>query len=226
VNGVHDLGGLDGLGPVVVEKDEPVYHSEWEKAAFAMFSMSFRAGFFGVDQFRWGIEQMHPAEYLSSRYYEHWTHTVEHYGEKAGVLDPAEIDRRTQHYLEHPDEPLPEREDPDLLAFVNAVVPAGAPAARPSDAKPKFAVGDRVRVIDDSPVGHTRKARYVRGKTGVIELAHGTFIYPDSAGNGLGDDPKHVYTVKFDATELWGPDAADPNSSVTFDVWEPYIERA
>jgi nitrile hydratase len=226
VNGVHDLGGTDGLGPVVVETDEPVYHSEWEKAAFAMFSMSFRAGFFGVDQFRWGIEQMHPAEYLSSRYYEHWTHTVEHYGEKAGVLDPAEIDRRTQHYLEHPDEPLPKREDPDLLAFVNAVVPAGAPAARPSDAEPKFAVGDRVRVIDDSPVGHTRKARYVRGKTGVIELAHGTFIYPDSAGNGLGDDPEHVYTVKFDATELWGPDAADPNSSVTFDVWEPYIERA
>jgi len=226
VNGAHDLGGLDGLGPVVVENDEPVFHLEWEKAAFAMFSMPFRAGFFGVDQFRYGIEQMHPAEYLASRYYEHWMHTVEHYGEKAGVLDPAEIERRTQHYLEHPDEPLPQRGDPDLLAFVNGVVKTGAPAGRPSDAAPKFAVGDRVRVIDDSPLDHTRKARYIRGKTGVIELAHGTFIYPDSAGNGRGEDPKHVYTVKFDSTHLWGPEAGDPNASVYFDVWEPYIEKA
>jgi nitrile hydratase subunit beta len=226
MNGAHDLGGLDGLGPVAVEKDEPVFHSEWEKAAFAMFSMPFRAGFFGVDQFRYGIEQMHPAEYLASRYYEHWIHTVEHYGKKAGVLNPAEIERRTQHYLEHPDELLPQRDDPDLLAFVNGVVKTGAPAGRPSDAAPRFAVGDRVRVIDDSPLDHTRKARYIRGKTGVIELAHGTFIYPDSAGNGRGEDPKHVYTVKFESTHLWGPEAGDPNASVYFDVWEPYLENA
>jgi nitrile hydratase beta subunit len=127
---------------------------------------------------------------------------------------------------QHPDEPLPQRDDPDLLAFVNGVVKTGAPAGRPSDAAPKFAVGDRVRVIDDSPLDHTRKARYVRGKTGVVELAHGTFIYPDSAGNGRGEDPKHVYTVKFESTHLWGPEAGDPNASVYFDVWEPYLEKA
>jgi nitrile hydratase len=66
----------------------------------------------------------------------------------------------------------------------------------------------------------------VRGKTGVIDLAHGTFIYPDSAANGLGEDPQHVYTVRFDAAHLWGEEAADPNGSVTFDVWEPYLEKA
>ena len=80
MNGVHDLGGTDGLGPVVVPDREPVFTAEWEKAAFAMFSMCFRAGFFGVDEFRYGIEQMHPAVYLLSPYYEHWVHTVEHYG--------------------------------------------------------------------------------------------------------------------------------------------------
>jgi nitrile hydratase len=80
VNGVHDLGGTDGLGPVPVPDSEPVFRAEWEKAAFAMFSMPFRAGFFGVDMFRYGIEQMHPAAYLLSPYYEHWMHAAEQYG--------------------------------------------------------------------------------------------------------------------------------------------------
>ena len=115
MNGVHDLGGTDGLGPVVVPDREPVFTAEWEKAAFAMFSMCFRAGFFGVDEFRYGIEQMHPAVYLLSPYYENWIHTVEHYGQAKGVLDLDEVDRRTQYYLEHPDAPLPQREDPDLV---------------------------------------------------------------------------------------------------------------
>ncbi len=225
MNGVHDLGGTDGLGPVAVEENEPVWHSEWEKAAFALFATNFRAGFFNVDMFRYGIEQMHPAEYLSSRYYEHWMHTVEHHAAIAGALDPAELDARTKHYLEHPDEPLPQTKDPDLLAFVDAAVKGGAPARRDSDAAPRFAVGDQVRVTDGSPLAHTRKARYVRGKTGEIILAHGTFIYPDSAGNGRGDDPQHVYTVRFSAQDLWGEEDGDPNGSVNFDVWEPYLEK-
>lgn len=226
MNGVHDLGGTDGLGPVVVEENEPVFHSDWERAAFAMFAYPFRAGFFNVDQFRYGIEQIHPAEYLSSRYYEHWLHTVEHYAVKAGAVDPEELDRRTRYYLEHPDEPLPDRQDPDLVTFADLASKHGAPARRESDATPKFAIGDRVRVIDGSPFGHTRRARYIRGKTGVVELAHGTFIYPDTAGNGLGEGAEHVYTVRFDAAELWGAEAADPNGSVSFDVWEPYLETA
>jgi nitrile hydratase subunit beta len=83
-----------------------------------------------------------------------------------------------------------------------------------------------VTVVDDSPRGHTRKARYIRGKTGVIEKAYGTFIYPDSAGNGRGDAPAHVYSVRFTNEELWGPEAAEPNGVVYFDVWEPYIVPA
>ncbi len=223
MNGVHDLGGTDGLGPVAVEKDEPVWHSEWEKAAFALFATNFRAGLFNVDMFRYGIEQMHPADYLLSPYYEHWMHTAEHYAVKAGVIDPAELDEKTQYYLDHPDEPLPDRTDPELLAFVDAAVKGGAPARRDSDAEPAFRVGDQVTVTVDSPLEHTRKARYIRGRSGVVEHAHGTFIYPDSAGNGRGEDPKHVYTVKFTNAELWGDEHAEPNGAVYFDVWEPYL---
>ena len=224
MNGVHDLGGTDGLGPVEIPENEPVYRAEWEKAAFAMFSMTFRAGFFGIDAFRSGIEQMHPATYLLSPYYEHWLHAIEHHGIEKGMIDEAELDRRTQHYLENPAAPLPaEKEDPDLLAFVDGVVRSGAPAGRPSDKVARFTVGDRVTVASDVPYGHTRKAKYVRGRTGEIALAHGTFIYPDSAGNGGPEAPEHVYTVKFTAEELWGAEAADPNGTVYFDVWEPYI---
>jgi nitrile hydratase beta subunit len=144
MNGVFDLGGTDGLGPVVTLDNEPVFRADWEKPAFAMFASCFRAGFFGVDAFRHGIEKMDPAEYLLSNYYEHWVHTVEHYGEKAGVIDLEELERRTQHFLANPDEPLPQRSDPDLLAFVDAAVKHGADARRESEKVAQFKVGDLV----------------------------------------------------------------------------------
>lgn len=225
MNGVFDLAGTDGIGSVVVPESEPVFRAEWEKAVFPMFAMCFRAGFFGVDEFRHGIELIDPVVYLTSPYYEHWVHTVEHYGQKRGILDLDELDRRTEYYLANPDAPLPEHaDDPELLAFVEAVVKAGATAKRDSDAPAAFQVGDLVRVERDAPQGHTRRARYVRGAVGEIVFAHGVFIYPDTAGNGLGEAPEHVYTVRFTAEELWGTGATHPQDSVYFDVWEPYIE--
>lgn len=226
MNGVHDLGGTDGLGPVVVEQDEPTWHAEWEKAVFAMFPASFRAGYLNVDMFRHGMEQIPPADYLLSTYYEHWLHSISHHAARAGAVDLDELDRRTRHYLDHPHEPLPERSDPDLLGFIDAAVKHGAPAGRESDTPARFAVGDRVRVIDSSPYGHTRRAGYIRGKTAEITAAHGTYIYPDTAGNGGPENPQHVYTLRFDAAELWGAEHAEPNATVYFDVWEPYLEVA
>jgi nitrile hydratase len=228
VNGIHDLGGRDGIGAINPTESEPVWKAEWEKHAHTFFPLAFRAGFFGVDSFRYGMEQMDPVEYLTSPYYEHWVHSVTHHGVRKGLLDPEEIEKRTQYYLEHPDAPLPEDKDPEgeLVAFIEAVIPAGAPAGRDTGKVAKFSVGDRVTVVSDAPHGHTRKANYIRGKTGVIELAHGEMIYPDTAGNDLGEAPEHVYTVRFTNEELWGAGAAEPNGSVTFDVWEPYIVPA
>ena len=226
MNGVHDLGGTDGLGPVVVEENEPVWRAEWEKAGFGMFPFPFAAGWFNVDMFRFGIEQMHPAHYLLSPYYEHWAHTAEHYGILAGAIDPEELEKRTRHYLENPDEPLPDTKNPDLVAFAEGAVRTGVSPRRDSDAPAKFKPGVRVRIHDDSPKGHTRRARYVRGKVGTVELHHGTFVYPDSVGNGGPDDPQHVYTIRFDGKDLWGSDHAEENTVVYFDAWEPYLEPA
>jgi nitrile hydratase beta subunit len=216
----------DGLGPVIVEENEPVFRADWEKAGFGMFPFPFAAGWFNIDKFRHAIEQMHPAHYLLSPYYEHWAHAAEHFGIEAGALDPEEIEKRTRHFLENPDEPLPDTKNPDLVAFVEAAVRGGVSPRRDLDAPAKFKVGDRVRIRDDSPKGHTRRARYVRGKTGTVELHHGTFVYPDSAGNGGPEDPQHVYTIRFDGKDLWGPDYAEENTVVYFDAWEPYLEPA
>ncbi len=109
MNGIHDLGGTDGLGPVVMERDEPVFHAEWEKAAFSMFFAGFLNGYFNLDQFRSGIEQMAPGEYLASSYYEHWLHTIEHYGVAAGAIEPDELDASPGTISNTPRRPCPTR---------------------------------------------------------------------------------------------------------------------
>jgi nitrile hydratase len=226
VNGVHDLGGTDGLGEIAPEADEPVFHSEWEKTVFAMLPATFAAGYFNLDQFRYGIEQMHPAEYLASRYYEHWLHTIEHHAVRAGAVDPAELDERTRHFLEHPEAPLPAKESPELIALMETVCSNGGSARREPAQPAAYSPGDRVRVADDHPFGHTRRPRYIRGRVGVVDRVHGSFVYPDTAAMTGDESPQWVYTVRFEATELWGAQAADPNGSVYIDAWEPYLQAA
>jgi nitrile hydratase beta subunit len=226
MNGVHDLGGTDGLGPIDPQDNEPVFTADWEKAVFTMLPATLARGHYNLDQIRFGLEQMPPGDYLTSRYFEHWLYTIESNCVRTGVIDPDELDKRTAHYLANPDAPLPDRQDPEVAALVQMVCKMGASARREVAAQPRFEAGTHVRVAADHPYGHTRRARYIRGKAGVIDLVHDSFVYPDAAGNGLGEEPHYVYTVRFDAAELWGSGSAAPNSSVCFDVWEPYIQAA
>lgn len=227
MNGIFDCGGTDGMGPVINDQGtEPVFRADWEKAAFSMFAQGARAGLYNIDQFRHCVEKLDPAEYLLSNYYEHWTHAIEHFAEEKGLLDREELDKRVQYYRENPDAPLPERSDPDLLEFVNTAITKGFDSIRESDKQPTFSVGDRVLIAADSPAGHTRRARYVRGKRGVITAAHGTWVYPDSSGNNGGDAPEHLYTVRFTGSELWGEQTGDPNEAVYVDLFEPYLTLA
>jgi nitrile hydratase beta subunit len=94
MNGIHDLGGMHGLGPIVPEPDEPVFHHDWEKRMFAMFIAAFGGGHFNVDEFRHAIERMDPADYLRSSYYEHWLHSLETLLLEKGVLTEAELARK------------------------------------------------------------------------------------------------------------------------------------
>jgi Nitrile hydratase beta subunit len=71
---------------------------------------------------------------------------------------------------------------------------------------PKFKAGDAVLARNVNPIGHTRIPRYVRGRRGRVDRDHGVFIFPDTHATGLGRKPQHVYSVRFAAGELWGPD--------------------
>jgi nitrile hydratase beta subunit len=221
MDGVHDVGGTDGLGPVGHTPEEPLFDNAWERAVFAM-SFPVMAAAVNLDTFRHAIEQMHPVDYLSTPYYAHWLHAMERGLVESGVLTEEELQARVQLYTDDPSAPMPERSDPEAAEGIVGFLRSGASARREVDAAPAFAPGDRVLVRNLHPKGHTRLAGYLRGKQGVIEAAHGAFIFPDTNAHGLGEQPQHVYTVRFDFTEVWGPDA-DPHTVNHFDMWESYL---
>ena len=225
MDGIHDLGGRAGYGSIAPEPNEPVFHSDWERSVLVMFPAMALAGAFNLDQFRGGMEQIPPHDYLTAQYNEHWMHSMVHFGTEAGIFDPQELDRLTQHYLDHPDEAPPKRSDPELVSTLAATIASGDDYRRPTDTEAAFTVGDKVLVRADASTTHTRRAGYIRGRRGEVVAAHGAYVYPDTNAVGAGEHPEHVYTVKFTAEELWSQDA-DPKVANYIDVWEPYLQPA
>lgn len=223
MNGVHDLGGMQGLGRVDVESNEPVFHDPWEKVVFGTFFATIGQGMYNLDEFRHGIEVMGPAHYLTSSYYEHWLATMEKNLVEKGVIDQDELTARTQEFLEDPDASVPQTEKPDLANNLSGLILAGASTRREVSSKPRFEVGDRVRTRNTHPGGHTRLPQYTRDKQGVIERAYDAFVLPDANAHGEGESPQYVYCVRFDAEELWG-DSAESREVVYVDLWESYLE--
>jgi nitrile hydratase subunit beta len=223
MDGVHDLGGMHGFGPVEREKDEPAFHAAWEAAVYAINRASLVSGLYNLDEFRHGIERMDPAHYLRSGYYEHWLDGIARVLVEKGAIARDELEARAEFFAAQPDAPA--------AAAVRAMPPEPASALtwfapaseRPATRPPRFAVGDAVVTRNIHPTGHTRLPRYARGKRGVIHRQHGEHVFPDSNAHGQGEQPQPLYSVRFDARELWGP-AAEPNQQVYIDLWEPYLE--
>ena len=223
MNGVHDLGGMHGLGHVDVEANEPVFHNPWEKATFGILLATMGQGLYNLDEFRHGIEVMNPANYLTSSYYEHWLETMEKNLIVKGIIDRDALEAKTQEFLKNPEASVPQREDPELANNLSQLVRGGASSSREVSAEPQFGVGDRVRTRNVHPQGHTRLPRYVRGKQGVVERVYDAFVLPDTNAHGGGENPEYVYCVRFEAKELWG-DSAEPREVVHVDLWESYLE--
>ena len=225
MNGAHDLGGMHGLGPVVLEPDEPVFHAEWERRTFALRHAMRAWRRWNLDMERSAREQMPPAEYLATSYYEHWLWGMELLLERHGFLARADVDRRVRDGADpksDPVEPLPGA----LRRNDVARMLRNPKAARLDDrVQPKFRAGDAVVARNVHPPGHTRIPRYVRGRRGVIDRDHGVFIFPDTHAAGLGRKPQHVYSVRFAAQELWGPDG-HPRDAVYVDLWDDYLDSA
>jgi nitrile hydratase subunit beta len=218
MNGVHDMGGMDGFGQVEPEADEPVFHAEWEGRVMAMMRAMGYAGAWNIDMSRASRENLPPDVYLTSSYYRKWALGMEDLLVERGLAAADEL--AAGHALQ-PGKPLKRKLTPEL---VENTLHRGS-FARDAQAPARFKPGERVRMKNIHPATHTRLPRYVRGHVGVVELLHGVHVFPDSAVLGKGDDPQWLYTVRFDARELWG-EAADPTVTVSIDAFEPYLEPA
>jgi nitrile hydratase beta subunit len=226
MNGIHDLGGMQDMGPITPEPNEPVFHEPWERTAFGITMMTFAAGLFNEDEARWGIEKMAPAKYLESPYYVHWLHAVEHLLVERSVWTQSEIAARMAELAKGAPLNLP-RQPPDSRSLpadkVDAVVATGGSARMDVSVPPRFRPGDRIRARNINSPTHTRLPRYVRGKPGVVEADLGVFSFNDSNARGLGPKPQHVYLVRFSARDLWGEQAA-AKDRLYLELFDDYAE--
>jgi Nitrile hydratase beta subunit len=129
-----------------------------------------------------------------------------------------------QEIAANPDLPLPHREDSGQADGIANALHEGRPANRKIRQRPRLVAGDKIVTRNLNPRGHTRLPRYARGKRGVVIAHHGAHVFPDTNAHGLGENPQHLYTVRFSARELWG-ESAEPNERVLLDVWESYLDK-
>ena len=219
MNGAHDMGGTHGFGPVEPEPNEPVFHADWERRAFAITLAMGGTGEWNIDMSRFARENRAPADYLSKSYYELWLAGLEALlAERRLVTEQEAADGRAIG------SPRPVKR---ILAAqdVDRVLSRGTTVAREPKAPARFKPGDRVRAKNMHPTGHTRLPRYVRGHVGAIERVHGCHVFPDSNAAGRGEDPQWLYSVSFEGRELWGAEG-DPTLKVSVDAWEPYLDPA
>jgi nitrile hydratase len=219
MNGVHDMGGQQGMGPVQYEKDEPVFHAGWEGRIYALNRAMRAWRKWSLDTDRYGLETMPPLEYLRMSYYERWVKRLEVQLVKYGFVTQEELQSG---------KPVPGsvRATPVFtLATASRWLNRGIPSSHDPAVRPSFRVGQRVRARNINPTGHTRLPRYARGKTGVVVRDHGVYTFPDTNAHFQGEKRQHVYSVRFAARELWG-DEASRQDSVYVDMWDDYLERA
>lgn len=219
MNGGQDLGGQMGFGPVRPEPGEPIFHADWEARMLALNVAAGAMGHWTIDEIRHAREAIPPADYLSLSYYEIWYAGLRDVLVRHGFATPGELDSGA---------PATKGTVPKRVlkgADVPAVLRRGFPYERDAAAPARFAVGNTVRTIVMHPQHHTRLPRYARGKLGKVEAIRGNHVFPDTGAHGAPETAQWLYTVVFSGPELWGRDA-DPNSSVSVEAWESYLEPA
>jgi nitrile hydratase len=214
VNGIHDMGGLHGFGPVEIEPDEPVFHGRWEARVFGMSVLALLRLSGNIDARRHGLEKLDPVSYLRHGYYGRWLARLEVELLERGVLAPGELEARTAGGT------APAAALPTLPA---PPPPPAHPFLRATDRPARFRVGDRVRTRNHQPPGHTRLTAYARARRGLVTRVYPACVLPDTHAHGRGEHPEPVYSVRFEARELWG-EGAEPRTCTHLDCFESYLE--
>jgi nitrile hydratase len=219
MDSIHDMGGMDGFGKVEPEANEPVFHAPWEGRVLALQRAMGYAKAWNTDMSRFAQEQMSPAVYLNISYYKRWALAMEQNVIERGLATADEF--AAGHALK-PGAQLKRKLTPEVIA--NGFKRGSF--ARDTNRPALFKLGDKVRMKNIHPQGHTRLPRYVRGHVGEVVLIHGCHVFPDAVARDMeNEDPQWLYTVRFDGRELWGEDA-DPSVKISVDAFEPYLEKA
>ena len=207
------------MGPIQPQKNEPVFHARWESRIFALRRAMRPWNKWNGNGSRHQIELIPASEQLSLSYYARQVVAFVELMANSGLVTEAELATGKRARSSTKAVPLLTSEQ------VPAFLAKGAPASREVLAAPRFQAGQRVRARNMHPVGHTRLVRYARGKMGTIERDHGVFVFPDTNAHFQGEQPQHVYSVRFAARELWG-EQASPRDAVYIDLWDDYLEPA
>jgi nitrile hydratase beta subunit len=213
MNGIHDMGGMQGMGPLQYEKNEPVYHAEWESRVDALDAAMEATG--KIPGVRRPIEEKISAvDYLRMSYYEKW------YVSLVERLIAAKLVTRSEIQSGRPAERSTIR--PASVTEAVAYRTKNSSTRQNVDLAPRFQIGQQVRARNMNPVTYTRLPRYARGRLGTIDRVRGVFRNPDVDAGGK---PQTLYSVHFTARDLWGQEAA-PQDAVYIDMWDGYLEPA
>ena len=211
-----DLGGQEGHGPVRPEPEGELFHAAWEPRVLALTLAMGRTGLWNIDASRAARETL--ADYRELSYYRIWLAGLEKLLLQTGAVQAEEIERGQSIRAPAAAPRMLRAED------VAAVLARGAPTTRPPNGPARYELGQSVRTRSDAPQHHTRLPGYARGKRGIIERIHGAHVFADTHAQGLGEQPQWLYTVAFDAKELWGAISSSRHVTVSVDAWEPYLE--
>lgn len=214
---------MHGFGPVVIEPDEPPFHQPWERRVFAITLAAGYLGAWNIDQSRAMRERLPAADYLRTGYYEVWLYGLERLLNDRGLV----IDEERAARRQDPTFAVARVDHGHLLAVrdVERVLGTARASRTDDEVTSRFHAGDRVLTRNINPIGHTRLPRYARGKRGQVTADHGVWIFPDSMGNDGGPHPQHVYSVRFEARDLWG-ESVRAGDAVYVDLWDDHLEPA
>lgn len=212
MNGAHDAGGQMGYGPIDHETNEPVFHAAWERQLFALALAN--ASDWSLDEDRAACEAMPPLKYVTTSYYEHWLHGMEFLLQRHGFVTADEIGTGRMIVA-------PKKVTPMPAAAIGPALIARNSYRRDVQHEPRFALGDTILARRINPQSHTRLPRYLRGHRGTVIRNNGAHVFPDSNAVGQGENPQWLYTVEFDASEIWSASTA---ATICADLWEPYLE--
>ena len=220
-----DLGGQAGHGAVLPEAEGELFHADWEPRVLALTLAMGATGSWNIDASRAARETL--ADYAQLDYYRIWLAALEKLMLQRGQLFADEI---AAGRMLHDAVPVLRTLQ---AANVGTALAKGTPTERPAASQARFAVGQWVCTRAAAVDHHTRLPGYVRGKRGRIERVLGAHVFADNHAQGLGESPQWLYTVVFDAAELWSDQGrqgiADGGGNgiadVSVDAWESYLHH-